>query len=211
MPAQQFDDPYQAKPFWDIGRPQQAYVKRFSAAPPQSPILEIGCGSGDLVIYVASLGCNVLGIDLSPIAIAQATAKARTANSKAAFMVHDIFSQPGLERSFKTILDCCFFHTLADPLRAQYAQRLRGLLEPNGLIYMLCHADPIALGRRAVTRETLARVFADGWSILGVDSCVIEAALIPAGRGMPGIFACLKKESSVQEALVTQKILDSLE
>jgi SAM-dependent methyltransferase len=196
MPAREFDDQYQAKPIWDIGRPQKAYVDLFTFAPPQSPVLDIGCGSGDLAIFVAGLGCDVLGVDFAPSAIAQANAKARTANSKATFIVHDIFSQPGLDRSFKTILDCCFFHTLTDSSRTKYAQCLRSLLEPSGIIYMLCHADQVAIGQRAVTRQTLERAFAVGWTILSTESCVIEVAFIPAGRGMPGIFACLKMDAA---------------
>lgn len=192
MSAREFDEQYQATPVWNTGRPQKAYVDRFTSAPPQSPVLDIGCGSGDLAIYVAGLGCDVLGVDFAPTAIAQATANALAANSKASFKVHDIFSQPGLDRSFKTVLDCCFFHTLSDASRANYAQRLRSLLEPNGLIYMLCNADQVGIGQRAVTKQTLEGVFATGWSILGVEPCVMEIAFIPAGRGMPGIFACLK-------------------
>lgn len=192
MSAHEFDKQYQATPVWSTGRPQKAYVDHFTIAPPQSPVLDIGCGSGDLAIFVASLGCDVLGVDFAPTAVAQAVSKAQAAGSKASFQVLDIFLRPELDRSFKTILDCCFFHTLADASRAKYAQRLRTLLEPGGLIYMLCNADEIGVGRRAVTRQVLERVFATGWSILSVESCVIEIAFIPAGRGMPGIFACLK-------------------
>jgi len=196
MSACEFDNQYQAKPIWDTGRPQKAYVDRFTITPPQSPVLDIGCGSGDLAIFVAGLGCDVLGIDFAPTAIAQATSKARAVNSKALFKVHDIFSQSGLDRSFGTVLDCCFFHTLADTSRAKYAQRLRSLLEPNGLIYMLCNADQIAIGQRAVTRQALEHIFANGWSILSVEPCLMEIAFISAGRGLPGIFACLKMNAA---------------
>lgn len=192
MSAREFDEQYQATPVWNTGRPQKAFVDRFTISPPRSPVLDIGCGSGDLAIFVASLGCEVLGIDFAPTAIAQATSKAQAANSKAWFKVHDIFSRPGLDRSFKTVLDSCFFHTLSDASRAKYARRLRSLLEPNGLVYLLCNADQVGKGQRAVTGQTLERVFASGWSILSVEPCVVEIAFLPAGRGIPGLFACLK-------------------
>jgi 2-polyprenyl-3-methyl-5-hydroxy-6-metoxy-1,4-benzoquinol methylase len=192
MSASEFDDQYQAKPFWDTGHPQKAYVDRFIAAPPQSPVLDIGCGSGDLAIFVAGLGCDVLGLDFAPTAIAQAISKAHAVGSSASFIVHDIFSQPGLDRSFKTVLDCCFYHTLSHSSRLKYEQCLQNLLDPNGLIYMLCNADQFAIGPRAVTKQDLEHVFTTGWSILSVEPCVMEIALVPAGQGLPGIFACLK-------------------
>jgi SAM-dependent methyltransferase len=195
-PASEFDAQYQATPIWNTGRPQKAFVERFTVTQPQSPVLDIGCGCGDLAIFVAGLGCDVLGIDIAPAAIAQATSKAQAVGSTALFKVQDIFLQPGLDRPFETVLDCCFFHTLADSSREKYAQRLRSLLKPNGLIYMLCNADQIAMGQRAVTRQALEHVFATGWSILGVDPCVVEVAFIPAGRGLPGIFACLKMHAA---------------
>jgi 2-polyprenyl-3-methyl-5-hydroxy-6-metoxy-1,4-benzoquinol methylase len=130
MSAREFDEQYQATPVWNTGRPQKAYVDRFTITPPQFPVLDIGCGNGDLTIFVAGLGCDVIGVDFAPTAIAQATSKAYTANSKASFKVLDIFSQPGLDRTFKTVLDCCFFHTLSDASRVKYMQLLRGLLDP---------------------------------------------------------------------------------
>jgi 2-polyprenyl-3-methyl-5-hydroxy-6-metoxy-1,4-benzoquinol methylase len=56
MSAREFDEQYQATPVWNTGRPQKAYVDRFTITPPQSPVLDIGCGSGDLAIFVAGLG-----------------------------------------------------------------------------------------------------------------------------------------------------------
>jgi hypothetical protein len=61
---------------------------------------------------------------------------------------------------------------------------------------MLCNADQVGIGQRAVTKQTLERVFATGWSILSVEPCVMEIAFIPAGRGMPGIFAFLKMNAT---------------
>jgi 2-polyprenyl-3-methyl-5-hydroxy-6-metoxy-1,4-benzoquinol methylase len=63
-----FNSVYQDVAPWDIGAPQPA-IERY---PPTNPILDIGCGSGDLAIYLAQLGYQVVGIDFVESAIAAA-------------------------------------------------------------------------------------------------------------------------------------------
>jgi ribosomal protein L11 methylase PrmA len=37
---------------WDIGAPQPAMAALIEKYPPANPILDLGCGSGDLAIYL---------------------------------------------------------------------------------------------------------------------------------------------------------------
>lgn len=61
----------------------EAVVKRL---PPQARVLDIGCGTGEDAIWLASLGFNVTGIDASRKMLAKAEAKA--ANSRASVSFH---------------------------------------------------------------------------------------------------------------------------
>ncbi len=60
--------------------------------PKHSRILDVSCGIGCHSIQLANRGYDVLGLDLSPLFIAQAnaTAKARRINSRAKFRVADV-------------------------------------------------------------------------------------------------------------------------
>jgi 2-polyprenyl-3-methyl-5-hydroxy-6-metoxy-1,4-benzoquinol methylase len=43
--------------------------------PPEGPVLDVGCGSGDLAIHLAQRGIETFGIDFTEAAISQANAK----------------------------------------------------------------------------------------------------------------------------------------
>ena len=67
-----FDAAYEGTPPWDIGRPQQAFVDLMQRAPLSGRVLDSGCGTGDLAIYLAKQGLDVVGVDASDKAIARA-------------------------------------------------------------------------------------------------------------------------------------------
>jgi SAM-dependent methyltransferase len=66
-----FDAAYRDRPPWNIGEPQPALIALLDAYPPTGPVLDVGCGTGDLALFLAERGLSVLGVDL-----AQARAKA---------------------------------------------------------------------------------------------------------------------------------------
>ena len=74
-------------PPWDIGRPQQEFVRLEEAGEIQGSVLDIGCGTGENALYLAGLGHDVWGIDSAPLAIEKAKAKARKRGLKATFLV----------------------------------------------------------------------------------------------------------------------------
>lgn len=63
---------YQDRAPWDIGRLQPSLVELVDAQQPKGPALDLGCGTGDVARELAGPGTDVLGINLAPIAIAQA-------------------------------------------------------------------------------------------------------------------------------------------
>lgn len=71
-------------------------------------VLEIGCGKGRNVIWLAKQGVKVVGIDFSPVAIKEAKNRAKFAKArKANFLVHDVTqSWPFSSSSFDIIIDC---------------------------------------------------------------------------------------------------------
>src|SRR5512134_3567680 len=83
-----FNAVYEDIPPWDIGAPQPAMSALLARYPPADPILDVVCGSGDLSIYLAKLGHQVVGIDFVETAIANAQEKVRALPAEAARLVN---------------------------------------------------------------------------------------------------------------------------
>jgi SAM-dependent methyltransferase len=117
---------------WDIGVPDDHLVEVVEsglAAPGR--VLEIGCGTGTNAIWLASRGFDVLGIDISPRAIASAQAK--LAGESARFEVRDFF-EAELAGPFEFVFDRGVLHVFDEPAtRAKFAGRVAQLLGPAGV------------------------------------------------------------------------------
>ena len=76
LDAAGFDAAYEGTPPWEIGRPQPALVELVDAGLVTGPVLDVGCGTGELALLVASRGSDATGVDTSPRAIGIARQKA---------------------------------------------------------------------------------------------------------------------------------------
>jgi len=111
-----FKAAYENSTAWWTGKPQPVLVDHISREPLKSPFLDIGCGTGDLSVWLASKGYEVLGIDYVPKAIELARKKAKVSNSTAIFAVQDFFhwrNQTIIERNLIPLWTQDFFMQLA--------------------------------------------------------------------------------------------------
>jgi methyl halide transferase len=61
---------------WDIGQPEPLLVEFVtSGGVSPAPTLEIGAGTGTNAIWLAERGFDVVGVDVSPLAVERAHAK----------------------------------------------------------------------------------------------------------------------------------------
>ena len=140
--SRHFEAAYQAGGVpWDIGGPQPEVVALAAEGEFVGDVLDVGCGSGENALYLASLGRRVLGVDAAPTAIARAREKAAARDLPAAFLVADALDLGKLRRRFETALDCGLFHTLDPEERRPYAQSLCEVLSPGGTLQLLCFSD----------------------------------------------------------------------
>jgi len=118
-------------------------------------VLSVGCGDGEFELMLAPQTDCVLGIDLSPEAIAVARdGQARRGVPNAEFRCASVADLP-LGDHFDTIVCLAFLHHLPAAVLVEFLTSLHGLLEPGGLFYA---QDPNVHGiLRLVGRRVLGK------------------------------------------------------
>lgn len=163
-------------PPWDLGRPQREVIALAEAGEIVGEVLDVGCGTGEHALYLASLGKRVMGVDASPAAIAQAQAKAAQRGLAVPFRIADALQLGKLHRRFETVLDVGLFHVLADEERRPYAESLCEVLSPGGKLHILCFSDeePPGPGPRRVPEYDIRATFRSIFAMVDVKPAVFE-------------------------------------
>lgn len=170
---------------WDIGRPQPVFEELADAGQIVGPVLDVGCGTGENGLLVSARGMVVLGIDLSPTAIARAQDKARERGLDARFEVGDALRLEGLGQTFRTVIDCGTFHTFGDTARQRYVSGLGAVVKPGGVVHLLCFSDrePGSDGPRRVSAPEIRAAFGGGWRVERIEAA--RFAVRPDFRAQP--------------------------
>jgi len=135
MPRIEWNDRYASGDLpWDTGEADEhlvAFVTASRVAP--GPALDIGCGTGTNALWLAQRGFDVLGVDVSPLAIDRARAKLSSAPPRCRFEVRDFLADPP-KGAFSLVYDRGCFHVFDEAEdRARFAARVAELLAPDGV------------------------------------------------------------------------------
>ena len=164
MPENWFDSAYRGTPPWDIGRPQPAIVRLEESGQITGSVLDVGCGTGEHVLYLAGRGHDATGVDSAPRAIKKARAKAKQREITADFVVGDALNL-AIPRQFDTVIDNGLFHVFSDEEWPRFRDGLERVLRPGGTYLMICFSEkePGDWGPRRVTQAQIRSVFQEGW------------------------------------------------
>jgi len=161
-----FNPAYRGTPPWDIGRPQPDFVRLEEAGEIQGSVLDVGCGTGEHVLYLASRGHDAWGVDLAPLAIDIARRKSAERNIQATFMVADVFDLGTLGRTFDTVVDSGLLHIFSPEQRPGFLASLAEVLESGGTYFVLGYSDDDpGPGPHGFSPDDLQATFAEGWCI----------------------------------------------
>ena len=97
-----FESIYQGEPPWDIGRPQKEIIQLEQAGEIVGSVLDVGCGTGENALYLATQKHEVWGIDFTPLAIKKAEEKAAQRNLHATFLILNVLELHTLLRERST-------------------------------------------------------------------------------------------------------------
>jgi SAM-dependent methyltransferase len=142
-----WDDAYQEEGFfggpppWNIGEPQPELAALHSAGKFRSDVLDAGCGYAELSLALAADGYTVVGVDLTPTAIAAATKAAQDRGlANATFVQADITTFTGYDDRFNTVIDSTLFHSLPVEGRDGYLRSVHRAAAPGASYFVLVFA-----------------------------------------------------------------------
>ena len=120
---------------WDVGKPDFNLIETVTDHPvPRGKALDIGCGTGDNSIWLAQSGFEVVGTDVSEIALEQAGEKAARAGLKCEFIRIDFIRNKVAGYPFCFLFDRGCFHSFDLPEdRELFARNAADHLEEGGL------------------------------------------------------------------------------
>lgn len=171
---ERFQEAYQGKPPWDIGRPQKVFVE--AAGQITGSIIDVGCGTGENALFFSERGQKVTGIDFLERPIAEAKQKAKDRGLEATFLVMDALHLADIPELFDSAIDCGLFHVFSDEDRHKYISGLASVVKPGGRLFLMCFSDkePPGDGPRRVSQQEIHEAFADGWRVESIQEARFE-------------------------------------
>jgi SAM-dependent methyltransferase len=160
-----FDDAYASESApWVIGEPQPAIVRLEQAGAIHGVVLDAGCGAGEHTILLTRSGYDVLGIDFSPNAVAEARRNAAARGVDARFEVADA-TRLEPDARYDTIVDSALFHVFDQADRARYVSSLHGACRPGGVVHVLALSDAGRGFGPQVSEVEIRQAFGEGWEL----------------------------------------------
>jgi SAM-dependent methyltransferase len=189
-PQRDWDDAYRQDtlPPWSIGAPQPELAALIEQGRVRSEVLDAGCGHAELSLALAAQGYRVVGLDLSPTAVAAAAAAAAERGlASATFAQADITDFGGYDDRFNTVMDSGCLHTLPVERRQAYVEAVHRAAAPGAALYILAFAErPFghdAPGPNGFTAEELRDTIATRFTVDDVRPATLYGKDIPLPDG----------------------------
>lgn len=182
---------FEGPPPWSIGEPQPELAALHRAGKFRSDVLDAGCGHAELSMALAADGYTVVGIDLSPTAIAEANRTAQQRGlSTASFVQGDITDFGGYDGRFNTIVDSTLFHSIPVEGRDGYLRSIHRAAAPGARYFALVFAKEAfpadrEQGPNPVDEEELRTAVSQYWEVDDIRPAFIHGNIPPNSDGAP--------------------------
>ena len=115
--------------------------------PSGSEVLELGCGAGNITVWLAHFGYKVTGTDISPTAIDWARSRAVEEKADAEFYVADVLDLKEIEDNhFDLVVDGHCFHCIIGQDRIRFLSEAYRVLKPSGYFFIDTMCGPVKAG-----------------------------------------------------------------
>lgn len=162
-----FDEVYTRQPSWEIGRPQAAVQLALKRGVFQSPVVDLGCGTGQNARLLARHGLQVFAVDF----VARAIDVARTSEPISELVRFEQASVLKLahlipDQWAASLLDSGLFHVFSDSDRMTYCAELARIARPGAPLVVICFSEHESCpGPRRVTQAELIAALATEWHV----------------------------------------------
>jgi len=128
---------------WNIETPPNALVELVENGKVKPcKTIDLGCGTGNYAIYLASIGFDVTGIDISPTAIKIAKENAKKKGVKCNFLVTDVLGNlDEVKETFDFAYDWELLHHIFPEQRKKYIENVYRILNPKGKYLSVCFSE----------------------------------------------------------------------
>src|SRR6185312_9297511 len=187
---------FEGPPPWNIGEPQPELAALIAAGKVRSDVLDAGCGFAELSLALAADGYTVVGIDITPTAIAAATKAAQERGlTTASFEQADITEFTGYDGRFSTVIDSTLYHSLPVEGLDGYLSSVHRAAAPGASFYVLVFAKgafPAEMNPKPneVDEDELRAKVSQYWAIDQIRAAFVHANIpeIPADAPVPFRF-----------------------
>lgn len=142
---------------WNIETPPDALAELVdSGKVTPCKTIDLGCGAGNYAIYLASIGFDVTGIDISPVAIEIAEENAKKKGVKWNFLVADVLGDlDEVKETFDFAYDWELLHHIFPDKRKKYIKNVYRIINPGGKYLSVCFSEKdLQFGGSGKYRET---------------------------------------------------------
>ena len=125
---------------WNFKAPPNALVELVKSGKVKPcKTVDLGCGTGNYAVYLAGLGFDVTGIDISPTAIKIAKENAEKKKVKCTFLVTDVLGNLAeLKETFVFAYDWELLHHIFPSQRKKFVENVYRILNPRGKYLSVC-------------------------------------------------------------------------
>ncbi len=163
-------------------------------------LLDEGTGPGTQAIALAERGFEVTAVDVSAAAIAYGAREAARRGVPVTFVADDVLATR-LRGPYDVIFDRGCFHVLQPEARAGYVRTMRGLLAPQGWLFLkaFSHLQPGEQGPYRFTPEQIRALFEGDFEVVELHETVYQGQLEPWPQAL---FCALRRRDRGAAATV---------
>ncbi len=128
---------------WNIETPPDALVELVESGKVKPcKTIDLGCGAGNYAIYLAGIGFEVTGIDISPSAIKTARENAKKKGVRCNFLVTDVLGDMDeVKETFGFAYDWELLHHIFPEKRKKYVENVYRILNTRGKYLSVCFSE----------------------------------------------------------------------